>query len=96
VKNDADLLVVQAQLEAVRSRAQFLATLAEIRYRIDPRVIAAESFDSALDRAADLIDTTKTSVRSRPLVWLGALATFLVLIGLRSWLPKAKVDSDET
>lgn len=96
MKNEADLLVKYAEREATRSRAQFLATLAEIRHRADPRVIAAEAAENLLGRANHLLDTTTSSVRSRPALSLGGLAAFAIAVGLRVWIAKGKSKSDAT
>ncbi|CAN5294003.1 hypothetical protein BH09PSE3_BH09PSE3_07780 [soil metagenome] len=96
MKSEADLLVKYAEREAVRSRAQFLSTIAEIRYRIDPRVIAAEAAENMLGRANQLLSDTTTSVKNRPLLSFGSLAAFAVAVGLRIWLAKGKANSDAT
>jgi hypothetical protein len=96
VKNEADLLVKYAERESVRSRARFMATLAEIRHRADPRVIAAEAAENLLGRANHLLDTTTTTVRSRPALSLGGLAAFVIAVGLRVWVAKGKKDSNAT
>jgi hypothetical protein len=90
VKNEADLLVSYAEREAARSRAQFMATLAEIRHRTDPRVIAAEAAENLYGRANQLLDTTTTAARARPALSLGGLAAFLFAVGLRMWLSRSK------
>jgi hypothetical protein len=96
VKNEADLLVKYAEREAVRSRAQFTETLAEIRRRTDPRVIAAEAVENLLGRANHLLDTATTTVRNSPALSLGGLAAFVIAVGLRVWLAKGKKDPNAT
>jgi hypothetical protein len=90
LKNEADLLVSYAEREAVRSRTQFMATLAEIRRRTDPRVIATEAAEKMMGRANHMVETTTTAVRARPTLALGGLAVFLVALGLRFWLTRRK------
>jgi hypothetical protein len=90
VKNEADLLVSYAEREVVRSRTQFIATLAEIRRRTDPRVIATEAAENMMGRASHLIDATATAVRARPTLTLGGLAAFMMALGLRIWLARRK------
>jgi hypothetical protein len=96
MKNQADLLVKHAERESKRARASFLATLAEIRHRTDPRVIAAELAEDVVGRANQMLDDTTTSIRKRPALPLGGLAAFAIAVGLRLWLAKSKVDSDAT
>jgi hypothetical protein len=96
MKNEADLLVKYTEREAVRARAQFMGTLAELRQRIDPRVIAAEAAENLVGRANHLLADTTTSVRTRPVLSFAGVAAFAVAVGLRIWLSRAKTDSDAT
>lgn len=96
MKNEAELLVKYAEREVVRSRGQLMATIAEIRHRIDPRVMAAETADKIVGRASDALSATTSSVKSHPVLSLGGVAAFVGALGLRTWLARRKVDSDAT
>jgi hypothetical protein len=96
VKNEADLLVRYSERESKRARASFMATLAEIRHRADPRVMAAEAAEDLLGRANQMLDNTTASIRNRPALATGGMAAFVIAVGLRFWLARGKVDSDAT
>lgn len=96
MKNDAELPVKYAETEAARSRAQFMATLEEIRYRVDPRVIAAETKDNIVGRANRLFETTTTAVRDRPMLAIAGLLAFAAAVGVRIWFSRANADNDAT
>lgn len=96
MKDEADTLVKHAEREAERSRLQFFATFAELRRRIDPRVIAAEAAENMVGRANHLLDDTKASARNHPGVAAGGAAAFVLAVGLRLWLAKANTRSDAT
>lgn len=95
MKREADLLVGQAERNARVARARLLATLAEIRHRIDPRVIAAETAEGALARANHLLDDAKTAIKDRPAITAASGVAFAAAVGLRFWLAKGKDDGKD-
>lgn len=101
MKKVADRLVAYAERDVERKRAAFFATLAELRHRVDPRVIASETADRTFARAEGLFDDAKITVKQRPLAAGGAGIALLSLIGLAWWRRRENtvetdVDDDET
>ncbi|MDB5712734.1 MAG: hypothetical protein JWO15_131 [Sphingomonadales bacterium] len=90
MKNEADLLVKYSEREAVRARTQFMGTLAELRRRITPRVIVAETRERLTDHAIQLIDDQTASVRARPVAYMVSLGALLLTVALRIWRVKSK------
>jgi ElaB/YqjD/DUF883 family membrane-anchored ribosome-binding protein len=80
VKDLVDRRIVAAKAEAKAARAKLMATLGEVRHRLDPRVVASETVDSAVSSAANMLDNATTAVRSRPwMLGLGATAAGLMI-----------------
>ncbi|MDB5701852.1 MAG: hypothetical protein JWL66_2051 [Sphingomonadales bacterium] len=96
MKNEADLLVKHSEREALRARAQFMGTLAELRRRITPQVIVAETRERLTDRATQLIEEGKVSVGTHPVGSVVGLSALIIAVALRIWRVKAKSESDAT
>jgi len=80
MKTVIDRRVVAATEEARLARARLLATVDELRHRLDPRVVASDTFDHALSSATRFIVQTTAAARSRPLLLgLGATAAGLLI-----------------
>jgi ElaB/YqjD/DUF883 family membrane-anchored ribosome-binding protein len=75
VKHAASRQVESAEASAAAARADVLATLMEIRHRIDPRVIVAETAERGVAKANRLLDEAQATVRDRP--WLVAVGATL-------------------
>jgi hypothetical protein len=90
LKNKSEQAVSDAERESHRSRTQVMATLAEIRRRTNPRIVATETADDLLNRANQLLQTTTTTIRTRPVLALSGFAAFMIAIGLRFWLARRK------
>lgn len=69
-----------AQSDVEVARAEILATLEEIRHRLDPRTIVAETAERGFARATAALDDAQVGLRSRP--WLVALGATLFGIAL--------------
>jgi hypothetical protein len=72
--------IEQAKREAVRARARFERTLAEVQQRLSPGNLAGEAWDGVKDKSADLAEGALQAVKSRPKavsLAVGALAVFL-------------------
>lgn len=93
----AQQLVDRADANAKAARADLLATVSELRLRLDPRVIAAEGMETLVDRTHDATRRTSDAARANPIMTAGGLAAVLAAIGLRIWLVRrAKSQAAET
>jgi len=72
--------IEQAKRDAIRARARFEDTLAEVQGRLRPGNLAGEAWDGVKDKSSDLAEGALQAVKSRPKavsLALGALAVFL-------------------
>jgi hypothetical protein len=72
--------IEQAKRDAIRAKARFERTLAEVQGRLRPGNLAEEAWDGVKDKSADLAEGALQAVKSRPKavsLALGALAVFL-------------------
>jgi phage terminase small subunit len=96
VKRAATRQVESAEANAAAARADVLATLQEIRHRIDPRVIVAETAERSLTRVNDVLDGAQATVKTHPwLVLLGASLLGLA-VAARARLLAESDEPDET
>lgn len=95
MKGAFDRSVEVARIEATERRAQVLATIAEVRHRLDPKTIVAETAGAAFARVSSLIGDATAGATSRP--WLLAVGATLfgVILSLRAHLAEGEQD-DET
>lgn len=96
VKRAATRQVESAEANAAVARANVLATLQQIRHRIDPRVIVAETAERGTAKVTGLLDDAQAGLRARP--WLVALGAVLVGIAAaaRARLLAETDDENET
>jgi ElaB/YqjD/DUF883 family membrane-anchored ribosome-binding protein len=80
MKQQLDRRSERARLEAEAARARIIATLSEIRRRIDPRTIASETAHDLLDRVNNQLGQASSAAKSRP--WLVAVGATLVGVAL--------------
>jgi type IV secretory pathway TrbD component len=96
VKRAASRQLESAEASAAAARADVLATLQEIRRRIDPRVIVAETAERGVARVNGILDGAQETVRTRP--WLVALGATLfgIAVAARARLLAESDATDET
>lgn len=83
--------VARAEAEVEQTRAQLLATVGTITAMLAPRKLAAEAWESAKVKGADLAEDAVDAVRRRPVAATGivaALAMFLAREPLRDGLTR--------
>ena len=84
MKDAFDRRVDVARIKATKRRAQVLSTISEVRHRLDPKTVVAETAGAALNRVNSLLGNATTGATSRP--WLLAVGATLfgVALALRS------------
>lgn len=84
MKGAFDRRVEVARVEATEQRAQVLSTIAEVRSRLDPKIIIAETATSAFGQVNRLIGDATAGAKSRP--WLLAVGATLfgIVVSLRT------------
>jgi ElaB/YqjD/DUF883 family membrane-anchored ribosome-binding protein len=75
VKRALDRRIESAQAKARTARARVLATIGEVRHRLDPRTVARETIDAGFTQATRLVTETASAAKERP--WLLALGATL-------------------
>ncbi len=80
MKQQLDRRSENARRHAEEARTRIIATLGEIRHRIDPRTVAAEMANGVIDRVHHLLGEASSTAKSKP--WLVAVAATLVGIAL--------------
>ncbi len=80
MKQQLDRRSERAREEAEAARARIMATLAEIRHRIDPRTVATETAQGVLDRVNHVLSEASSTAKSKP--WLLAIGATLAGIAL--------------
>jgi len=91
VKRAIDRRVAFARTEAEAARETAIRTVAELRYRLDPRIIASDATEQAWEHLGDVIGTVTEKAKARP--WLlAAAATVAGLVITR----RATAGPDET
>ncbi|MBA3895657.1 MAG: hypothetical protein H0X36_00645 [Sphingomonadaceae bacterium] len=95
MKDQADLLVARAEGRAQRSRAKLLSTLAEIRHRLNPRVVATEAAESVADRAGRLVHDAGEAAKDRPVTAGAGAFALAAAVGLGVWM-KLRPHDEET
>ena len=91
MKRQIDRRVLTAADEARIARARVMATLDRLRHRVDPRVMAAETAEQALDGATSWIAEATTSAKSRP--WLLGIVATVIGIAMTAY---ARYSDDDT
>jgi hypothetical protein len=96
VKRAAGRQLESAEANAAAARADVLATLHEIRHRIDPRVIVAETAEHGVAKVSAMLDDVQSTVRARP--WLVAVGATLfgIAVAARARLLAESEEIDET
>ncbi|MEQ7872769.1 DUF3618 domain-containing protein [Sphingomonas sp. ASV193] len=72
--------VREARAEVERSRAALLDTLSELKERLAPRTLAADAWDRAKSKTADLAEDAVDAVKARPAAVGGALAALTLFL----------------
>lgn len=80
MKQQFDRRSENARRNAADARARIIATLGEIRHRIDPRTVAAETANGMIDRVHHLLGEASSTAKSKP--WFVAVGATLVGIAL--------------
>ena len=80
MKQVIDRRVLSAKAEVTAKRAEIGAIIGELRHRLDPRVIAAETASDVKDKVSGAITTATTAAKERP--WLLAGASALIAVGV--------------
>jgi ElaB/YqjD/DUF883 family membrane-anchored ribosome-binding protein len=65
-----------ARLRATEARAKVIATVGEVRHRLDPRTVAAETAEGMLGHVNQILGDATAVAKSRP--WLLAAGASLV------------------
>jgi hypothetical protein len=96
VKRAAGRQLESAEAASAAARAAVLVTLQQIRHRLDPRVIVAETAERGVAKANQLLDDAQASVRARP--WLIAVGATLfgIAVAARSRLLAESGDGSAT
>ena len=94
MKGAFDRRVEAARVEATEQRAQVLSTIAEVRSRLDPKTIIAETATSAFGHVNRLLDDATTGAKSRP--WLLAMGATLfgIVVSLRTRQAADDIDGE--
>lgn len=87
-------LVARAQAEADAARARLNGTIALLKHRLDPRVVAAETAENMADRAHRFVSNGTHAVASRPALSATTVAAFLAAVGLRWWIARSRRDDE--
>ncbi len=95
-KRTVPLRVESAEANVAAARADVRATLGQIRWRIDPRVIIAEAAERNLARVSNLIDGAQTKVKARPWLIVGGATLFGIGMVARARLRTENSEPDET
>lgn len=96
VKRAATCQIESAEANAASARADVLSTLQEIRHRIDPRVIVAETAERNLTRLSTLLGGAQATVRARPWLILTSATLIGIAIAARARLLAESEDDEET
>lgn len=94
MKGAFDRRVAAARLEATEKRAQVLATIAEVRHRLDPKTVIAETASEAFDRVNRVLRDATVGATSRPWLLAAGATLFGIAISLRAHLAKAEQDEE--
>jgi hypothetical protein len=89
--NEKSMTVVRAKAEAEHARERLLASFHALAAQLAPRKLAAEAWESAKVKGADLAEDAVDAVRRRPVAATGivaALAMFLAREPLRDGLTR--------
>ena len=74
MKRVIDRRVLSAQAEVTAKRAEIVATIGELRHRLDPRVIAAETASDVKGQVSLAIRSASTAAKAQPWLLVGASA----------------------
>ena len=72
--------VRNARRDVASARQAMLATLSELKDRLQPRTLASEAWAKAKDKGADLAEDAVDAVKARPVAVGGALAEFAMFL----------------
>lgn len=92
MKRAADLLIAHEKRSVEKARTELFATLTEIRHRLDPRVIAAETAENIAGRASQLVDSARTTVGEHKVASTGGVLAFVIAVALRIWISRKSGD----
>lgn len=73
-----------ARARADEARAKVIATIGEVRHRLDPRTVASETAAAALDRVNRLVGDATEAAKARPWLLAAGASLFGIIISLRS------------
>jgi hypothetical protein len=72
--------VEAARIEVERSRARLMTTAQELQERISPKTLAANAWQSAREKGADLAEDAVDVVKARPVAAGGAVAALTLFL----------------
>jgi len=70
----ADVRIAAARGEVAARRADFLATVDEIKARLAPKAVAHNAWEGAKDKTGEVAESTLAAVKERPLLTAGVVA----------------------
>ena len=78
MKRVIDRRVLSAQAEVSARRAEVVAIIGDLRHRLDPRVIAAETASDVKDQVSRTIGAFGSTAKAQPWLLVGASALFAI------------------
>ena len=84
MKRVIDRRVLSAQAEVTARRAEIVAIIGDLRHRLDPRVIAAETASDVKEQVSRTIDAVGSTAKAQP--WLLVAASALFAVGVAAAL----------
>lgn len=96
IKRAAGRQLENAEASAAAARAEVLATLQQIRHRIDPRIVVAETAERGVARVNHLLETAQGAMKRKP--WLVAVGATLfgIAVAARARVHAETRETDET
>ena len=93
MKRVIDRRVLSAKAEVTAKRAEIVAIIGELRYRLDPRVIAAETASDVKGQVSRAISSAGTAAKAQP--WLVVGASALIAAGVAAVIKFRSDDGEE-
>ena len=93
MKRVIDRRVLSAQAEVATRRAEIVAVVGELRRRLDPRVVAAETASGVKDHVNRTISAAGSAAKTQP--WLLAAAAALLATGVAAAIKFRSSGSEE-
>jgi ElaB/YqjD/DUF883 family membrane-anchored ribosome-binding protein len=86
--------VVEARIEAERTRARLMDTAHRLQARISPGALAANAWQGAKEKGADIAETAVDAVRKRPIAATGVVAAVTLFLAREPLIELAEKLSD--